>query len=370
MASFQQRGKTWQYTISRYTNGKYDPIRKGGFRTKGEAKKAADIIEGELARGVSPVISKDVFADYFEQWVKDTKTPRAKPTYKRYMDSVNTVREFFKQEKMQDIKKRQYQLFLNEYGETHAYATIRKLNSHVRACVKDAIDEERIRSDFTRGVEFNSKVISKTSEERHLNYEESIELIAELKRRLNRSLGYYLLLLAAVSGLRFGELCGLKRSDFDFRNSIIKVRQAWDYKEGTGFAPLKTTKSARDVKIDEVTMGLFKELFKTLPTNIYGTVFYNPKSQNKTLTNEATNKLLKKTLESLNIEPISIHGLRHTHISVLLYKGVSVQFVSERAGHTDIETTLKHYSHVLKEMRKEEEEKSVQIMRDIQSIAL
>ncbi|WP_179392701.1 tyrosine-type recombinase/integrase [Sporosarcina sp. JAI121] len=54
--------------------------------------------------------------------------------------------------------------------------------------------------------------------------------------------------------------------------------------------------------------------------------------------------------------------LRHTHISVLLYKGVSIQFISERADHKDIETTLKYYSQVLKEMRIEKEEKSVRIM--------
>lgn len=38
MATFQKRGKSWQYTISRYTNGKYDPIRKGGFRKRRKPK--------------------------------------------------------------------------------------------------------------------------------------------------------------------------------------------------------------------------------------------------------------------------------------------------------------------------------------------
>jgi integrase len=362
MATFQQRGKTWQYTISRYTEGKYDPIRKGGFRTKGEAKVAADIIEGELARGISPVLSKDVFADYFYEWVRDLKSPKEKVTYERYLNTYETIKESFGRTTLQDMTKRSYQRFLNEYGKTRAYETVRKLNTHIRACVRDAVDEGRIRVDFTRGVEFNSSVVSKRPEERHLNYEESVALIAELKDRLDRSLGYYLLLLAIVSGLRFGELCGLKRSDFDFKNNIIKVRQAWDYKEGTGFATLKNLQSKRDVAIDEVTMGLFKDLFSKLPSNIYETVFFNPQSIKGTLTNEATNKLLRNTLKKLGIQTISIHGLRHTHISVLLYKGVSIQFISERAGHKDIETTLKYYSHVLKEMRKEEEEKSVSIM--------
>ena len=79
------------------------------------------------------------------------------------------------------MTKRQYQRFLNDYGETRAYETIRKLNTHIRACVRDAVDDGRIWVDFTRGVEFNTKIVSKTPEERHLNYEESVALIAELK---------------------------------------------------------------------------------------------------------------------------------------------------------------------------------------------
>ncbi|MET3659615.1 site-specific integrase [Sporosarcina psychrophila] len=366
MATFQKRGKTWQYTISRYTDGKYDPIRKGGYRTKLDAKADADVIEGDMAQGLSPVLIKDIFADYFEEWVKDYKSAKAEVTYKRYLNSVCTVKEYFDKTTLQDITKRKYQRFLNEYGEEHAYETVRKLNTHIRACMKDAVDEGRIRVDFTRGVEFNSKVISKTAEERHLNYYESIELMKELRMRLDDSLGYYLLLLGLTTGMRFGELCGLKRTDFDVKKNIIKVRQAWDYKKGTGFAPLKNSQSKRDIAVDETTMEIFKVLFLKLPTNIHGTAFFNAKSSNGTLTNEATNKLLKGTLKRLGIDPISIHGLRHTHISVLLYKGVSVQFVSERAGHSDIETTLKYYSHVLKEMRKEEEEKSVAIISRMQ----
>ncbi|WP_342768825.1 hypothetical protein [Saliterribacillus persicus] len=50
-----------------------------------------------------------------------------------------------------------------------------------------------------------------------------------------------------------------------------------------------------------------------------------------------------------------MHGLRHTHGSVLLYKKVSIYYVSERLGHGDIETILLEYSHVVRELRVEGE---------------
>ena len=70
--------------------------------------------------------------------------------------------------------------------------------------------------------------------------------------------------------------------------------------------------------------------------------------------------MLKKLLVELDIEPITLHGLRHTHASVLLYQKASIHYVSERLGHSDIETTLKKYTHVLKELRLEDEQITVQ----------
>ena len=56
-----------------------------------------------------------------------------------------------------------------------------------------------------------------------------------------------------------------------------------------------------------------------------------------------------------------MHGLRHTHASVLLYKKISLYYVSERLGHGDIQTTLKEYTHVLSELRIEDQHQARQI---------
>ncbi|MGD6942671.1 tyrosine-type recombinase/integrase [Cytobacillus gottheilii] len=77
------------------------------------------------------------------------------------------------------------------------------------------------------------------------------------------------------------------------------------------------------------------------------------------LSNSHINNLLKKTLLDLNIDPISVHGLRHTHASFLLYKKISINYVSERLGHGDIETTMSYYAHVIKELRERDEKNTV-----------
>ena len=112
--------------------------------------------------------------------------------------------------------------------------------------------------------------------------------------------------------------------------------------------------------MDNFTMNHFKKLFNNTPTNIHGLVFYSPESKYKVISNTNANKLLKKLLLKLNIELITVHGLRHTHASILLYKKASIHYVSERLGHSDIETTLKEYTHVLKELRLQDEQVTVE----------
>ncbi len=72
---------------------------------------------------------------------------------------------------------------------------------------------------------------------------------------------------------------------------------------------------------------------------------------------------LKKVLDDLDLKSISMHGLRHTHASVLLYKKVSIYYVSERLGHQDIQTTISVYSHVIKEMRIDDENNTINVLK-------
>lgn len=361
MASITKRGSTWSYMVNNYVDGKRKPISKGGFATKKEAQVAAAEVELSLKKGNQVIVKEKPFADFFKEWIDLYKSTKHINTYNRYSNSYERIKEHFKEKPIQKITRADYQKFLNEYGKGRSKETVKKLNTHIRACIRDAIEEGFINIDFTRKVEFNATVASKRSDEKHLEYQESVLLYNELFKRLsNKTSTYHLILLGLVSGLRFGELTGLTLDCFDFKNNTISVYRAWDYKRGTGFSPLKNERSNRTISIDKKVMLEFKKLLLALPENENNLIFYR-QSAIKTVTNEGANKVLRSILTSLEIDTITMHGLRHTHASVLLYKGANIHSVSKRLGHADIQTTLDHYAHVLKEMEERDETIAISI---------
>ena len=70
--------------------------------------------------------------------------------------------------------------------------------------------------------------------------------------------------------------------------------------------------------------------------------------------NSTVNNILARHCKSLNIPVISIHGLRHTHASLLLFAGVSIASVARRLGHASMTTTQKTYIHIIQELENQD----------------
>lgn len=363
MASFQKRGKSWQYTIS----AKPKPIRKSGFRTKKEAQVAAAEVEDKINKKQYTQLKSIPFKEYFENWIKLYKTNISEATMRHYQYSLVAIKKYFGGTSIQQITRQEYQKFINDFGGTRAKETVEKLNSHCRSCVKDAVEDHLIPFDFTRKVTLTWTVKAKKGEEKHLNYEESKNLFNQLFNKLNDGLGYYLILLGLSTGLRFGELVGLTGKDFDFENNTLNVDKTWGYleRQEIGFGSTKNDESIRIIKVDKITMDAFNHLLKANPSNMHQLVFYSSSSKYRVISNTNANKLLRNILKELKINPITMHGLRHTHASVLLYQKVSMNYVSERLGHKDVETTWKTYAHILNEMRTEDEQETVSIFEEM-----
>ncbi|WP_188206948.1 site-specific integrase [Alkalibacillus aidingensis] len=370
MAGAQKRGKTFQYSVSYTVNGKTEQFRKGGFRTKKEAQLAGNEMELQIKKGHLPSStpsSPQHIDEYFEKWVELYKPNVAGSTKYNYKYTLNAIKAHFGDIPLQNLKRHDYQLFLNNFGATKSRETVEKVHSHIRACIQDAMEDEIIRHDFTRKAELTWTIKSKKPIEKHLNYNESQRLLNKLFTILDYGLEYYLILLGLTSGLRFGELVGLTTKDFDFQSNTINVEKAWGYlkRSPEGFGPTKNEQSNRIIKIDRRTMEAFKKLFRVMPSNVNQLVFFNSNSKYKVISNSTANKKLKEILKELEINPITMHGLRHTHASVLLHRDVSIDYVSERLGHSDIQTTFNKYAHLLQERRIEDERETMNIFESM-----
>ena len=80
----------------------------------------------------------------------------------------------------------------------------------------------------------------------------------------------------------------------------------------------------------------------------------------KRVFNSTINNLLQRYCEELDIPVISVHGLRHTHASLLLFAGVSIASVAKRLGHADMTTTQQTYLHIIQELENKDNSKIMQ----------
>jgi integrase len=169
----------------------------------------------------------------------------------------------------------------------------------------------------------------------------------EIRRLLEAAPSRYRTLLATaiLSGLRQGELLGLRWRDVDFDNELIRVRTALDRKRRD--VPPKTEHAVRDVI-------LMPALAKALRAHKRESVFNQPGDYVFTTRTGTPHhaphigaRILKPALETAGLQPIRWHDLRHTFASLLIAGGANITFVSRQLGHASSQITLGVYAHLL-----------------------
>ena len=240
-----------------------------------------------------------------------------------------------------DMNRIAYQQLLNDYAEFHERQTTMDFHHQLKGAILDAVDEGLIERDPTRKAIIKGKppVAKKI---KYLNQFELHTLLIslDLKDKVNWD---YFILLVAKTGMRFSEALALTPKDFDFAHQTLSISKTWDYKGKGGFQPTKNKSSVRKIQIDWQTVIQFSELVKHLPED-------KPIFVNSTVYNSTVNDILGRHCKACNIPVISIHGLRHTHASLLLFTGVSIASVARRLGHSSMTTTQKTYLHIIQEL--------------------
>lgn len=286
--------------------------------------------------------AETLFCDYYEQWISVYKEGAIREvTMKKYRLTQAWLGRLIPDLKLADMDRVNYQKLINGYAEHHERQTTMDFHHQLKGAILDAVDEGLIQRDPTRKAIIKGKPPC-SKKTKYLNQFELHAVLADLELGKGPSWDW-LILLVAKTGLRFSEALGLTPDDFDFVHQTLSVSKTWDYKNGGGFVPTKNASSVRKVQLDWQLIMQLSTLLKDLPAG--DPIFVNGKVYNST-----ANNILARHCERANVPVISIHGLRHTHASLLLFAGVSIASVSKRLGHASMNTTQDTYLHVIREL--------------------
>ena len=288
------------------------------------------------------ITSESLFCDYYTQWVKTYKEGAIRDvTMGKYRLAQSWLGKLIPELKLADMDRTAYQRLINGYAQHHERQTTMDFHHQIKGAILDAVDEGLIPRDPTRKVIIKGKQ-PRIKKMKYLNQFELHAMLADLDLGAEASWDW-LILLIAKTGLRFSEALGLTPDDFDFAHQTLSVSKTWDYKNGGGFVPTKNESSVRKVQLDWQLIMQLSGLLKNLPHD--KPIFVHGKAYNST-----ANDVLARHCKNVDVPVISIHGLRHTHASLLLFAGVSIASVSRRLGHASMTTTQETYLHVIREL--------------------
>ncbi len=154
-----------------------------------------------------------------------------------------------------------------------------------------------------------------------------------------------------TTGMRKGEICGLRWQDFDERTGQLHIRRSVTNRKGGGVkvGETKTEKGTRTIQLPPSTIEILKARKKKSYSDW---IFHNPTVPELPLSPETAYNRLKTLLRYAELPSIRFHDLRHTFATHALTSGVDAKTLSGILGHTNASFTLDTYTHVTTDMQK------------------
>lgn len=284
-----------------------------------------------------------LFSEYFQQWIDIYKKGAIREaTMAKYRMTQRWVEKLMPELKVAELNRTAYQQLLNAYAKEHERQTTLDFHHQLKGAILDAVDDGLIERDPTRKAIIKGKT-PRVKKIKYLSQFELHTLISDLDLKEEPNWDWFILLVAKT-GMRFSEALAITPGDFDFARQTLSISKTWDYKGEGGFLPTKNKSSVRKIQIDWQIVVKFSELIKGLPVD--QPIFVGESK----IYNSTVNDALTRHCRECGISEISIHGLRHTHASLLLFAGVSIASVARRLGHASMTTTQKTYLHIIQEL--------------------
>jgi integrase len=156
--------------------------------------------------------------------------------------------------------------------------------------------------------------------------------------------------LAADTGLRRGELCGLQWSDIDFKAGSVTVRRNLQYTAAAGvYEASPKNGKVRVVDIGPEVVALLQQLRTEQASKAISKWVFTQNNLPEPLFTQSPTRYFKKFGERYGVKDFHPHKLRHSSASIAITNGADVVSVSERLGHSDTSVTLRMYAHANEE---------------------
>lgn len=195
---------------------------------------------------------------------------------------------------------------------------------------------------------------------------------AEVERFLKASVSdryHVVFLLALATGMRKGEILGLRWKDIDFDNKVLCIRQILSHDGKQLLNETKTKASRRVIDLpEEVVTALKKHKRQVLTEKLRTGETYTDydlvacTSTGNMLNPSNISRSFLRCIKAADVPRIRFHDLRHTHGSLLIAAGINVKVVAERFGHSSTRMTLDTYTHLMPSMQREAADEISKIM--------
>lgn len=356
--SYEKQGKEHYYVMyDIYVNGKRKQKKKKGFKKKKEAKEFKSKVENEINEGTYIDPAKIPFSELAEKWFNKKKIGLSKQTIKNYRINLDKyVLPFFGDAAISKITTEDIDNFIGDMltrktkkGKIgYAPETIDKAFDVISGCFNYAIDHELIKKN----------PCEKATLPKMKKGETSVWTDDEAKTFLNSIKDnrlYCLFYIALHTGMRQGELLGLRWKDIDFKHKRLSIKQVMSHDAKEMYLGAKTEAGNRSIDLGDKALEILKEhrtkqeeekekyadIYKDQDL-VFCTLYGTPMNPSN-----IRNRIMNPVIEEIGITKIRFHDLRHTCATILLLNGAPVKAVSERLGHSNIKVTLQTYAHVL-----------------------
>lgn len=330
--------------------GKERRTTRRGFKTMKEAKQAErNLLLDVEENGFCSATERQTFEAVAQLWLESYQTTVKPTTYqntKSYLDIL--IKDYFNNILIENLTVLRLQKITIELSKRYLNYTIHL--SVINRVLKYAVLLDIIKANPLDKV-IRPKQQEKREKKKALTKEELTEFL-DLAEKYASHILFVAWWTLAYTGLRRGELLALEWPDIDFESRTLRVDRTLVRISGQlSTQSPKTKKSRRMITLDPRTIEILKnwrlKQKKILFKNGAGKselVFSN--SSGGYLMESRLRDELRKFLKRYDLPIISVHGLRHTHASILFEAGIEAKQIADRLGHSRIQTTLDMYTHL------------------------